>query len=201
SLEVTAAVVLLDYTLYVWHVLAHKVPVLWRFHAVHHADRHLAASTAPRFHFVEMVLSVPWRAAQVRCSVAGPPSLSAARTTPRAAVRAGSGRLALLAGRIPWRAGRGVCSSVRSDVLATAMTNGARTTAARFEGFADREGRFFRALARNRRREWFAEHRREYEEGWLTPMKALLGEVRERIDRLFPHHPLGAPKVFRIHRD
>ena len=81
------------------------------------------------------------------------------------------------------------------------MTNGARTTAARFEGFADREGRFFRALARNQRREWFAEHRREYEEGWLTPMKALLGEVRERIDRLFPHHPLGAPKVFRIHRD
>src|SRR5438876_10354813 len=72
---------------------------------------------------------------------------------------------------------------------------------ARFEGFADREGRFFRALARNQRREWFAEHRREYEEGWLTPVKGLLAEVRERLDRLFPHHPLGAPKVFRIHRD
>src|SRR5262249_15494302 len=26
-------------------------------------------------------------------------------------------------------------------------------------------------------------------------------EVRERIDPLFPQHPLAAPKVFRIHRD
>jgi uncharacterized protein (TIGR02453 family) len=71
----------------------------------------------------------------------------------------------------------------------------------RFEGFADREGRFFGALTRNQRREWFELHRREYEEGWLGPMKALLAEVRERIDALFPHHPLGEPKVFRIYRD
>src|SRR5438552_11621849 len=85
--------------------------------------------------------------------------------------------------------------------MAGAMTNGTLTTVDRFEGFADREGRFFRALARNQRREWFAAHRREYEEGWLEPMKGLLAEVRERLDRLFPHHPLGAPKVFRIHRD
>src|SRR5436189_176005 len=35
------------------------------------------------------------------------------------------------------------------------MTKGTRTTMDRFEGFADREGRFFRALARNQRREWF----------------------------------------------
>ena len=72
---------------------------------------------------------------------------------------------------------------------------------ARFEGFADRDGRFFRALARNQKRDWFERHRREYEEGWLAPMRALLGEVRERIDPFFPQHPLGEPKVFRIHRD
>ncbi|MGH8638072.1 MAG: sterol desaturase family protein, partial [Burkholderiales bacterium] len=35
-LEVSAAVLLMDYTLYVWHVLTHRVPALWRFHAVHH---------------------------------------------------------------------------------------------------------------------------------------------------------------------
>jgi uncharacterized protein (TIGR02453 family) len=70
-----------------------------------------------------------------------------------------------------------------------------------FDGFADRDGRFFRALARNQRREWFAAHRREYEEGWLEPMKLLLAELRERFDPLFPRHPLAAPKVFRIHRD
>src|SRR5262245_53764319 len=71
----------------------------------------------------------------------------------------------------------------------------------RFEGFADRDARFFRALARNQRREWFELHRREYEEGWLAPMKALLAELRERLDPLFPQLPLAQPKVFRIHRD
>jgi len=81
------------------------------------------------------------------------------------------------------------------------MKKAARTTPARFEGFADRDRRFFRALARNQRREWFEAHRKEYEDGWQTPMKMLLAEVRERIDPLFPQHPLGAPKVFRIHRD
>ncbi len=72
---------------------------------------------------------------------------------------------------------------------------------ARFEGFADRDGRFFRALAKNQRREWFAVHRDEYERGWLRPMRALLDEVRERIDPLLPLHPLAEPRVFRIYRD
>ena len=81
------------------------------------------------------------------------------------------------------------------------MTKAAGASSARFEGFADRDGRFFRALARNQRREWFEAHRQEYEHGWLAPMKALLAEVRERIDPLFRHHPLREPNVFRIYRD
>jgi sterol desaturase/sphingolipid hydroxylase (fatty acid hydroxylase superfamily) len=64
-LEVCAAVVLMDYTLYLWHVLTHRVPVLWRFHAVHHIDLDLDASTAVRFHFGELALSAPWRVAQI----------------------------------------------------------------------------------------------------------------------------------------
>jgi sterol desaturase/sphingolipid hydroxylase (fatty acid hydroxylase superfamily) len=60
-----ASLLLLDYTLYAWHVLTHRVPLLWRFHAVHHVDLDLDASTAVRFHFGELLLSVPWRAAQV----------------------------------------------------------------------------------------------------------------------------------------
>lgn len=64
-IELPCAVVLLDYTLFVWHVLTHKVPFLWRFHRVHHLDLDLDASTALRFHFAEMLLSVPWRATQV----------------------------------------------------------------------------------------------------------------------------------------
>ena len=49
--------VLFDAWMYVWHVLNHKTPLLWRFHAVHHADRELDASSAMRFHTGEIVLS------------------------------------------------------------------------------------------------------------------------------------------------
>lgn len=58
-------VLLMDYTIYVWHVLTHEVPVLWRLHLVHHIDLDLDASTALRFHAVDMLASIPWRAAQV----------------------------------------------------------------------------------------------------------------------------------------
>ncbi|MBA4184265.1 MAG: sterol desaturase family protein [Acidobacteria bacterium] len=64
-LEITLAVVLLDYTLYVWHVLTHKLPFLWRFHQIHHADLDLTASTAIRFHFGEITISVLFRAGQI----------------------------------------------------------------------------------------------------------------------------------------
>jgi sterol desaturase/sphingolipid hydroxylase (fatty acid hydroxylase superfamily) len=63
--EVIATVLLLDYTLYLQHVLHHRVPLLWRFHAVHHVDLDLDASTALRFHFGEIALSIPYRIAQV----------------------------------------------------------------------------------------------------------------------------------------
>jgi sterol desaturase/sphingolipid hydroxylase (fatty acid hydroxylase superfamily) len=60
-----AAILLLDYTLYIWHRLTHRVPLLWRFHQVHHVDREMDATTALRFHFGEITLSVAFRAAQV----------------------------------------------------------------------------------------------------------------------------------------
>jgi len=62
---VMVALLLLDYTLYVWHVLTHRVPFLWRMHVVHHVDRDLDASTALRFHAAELAASVPWRALQI----------------------------------------------------------------------------------------------------------------------------------------
>jgi sterol desaturase/sphingolipid hydroxylase (fatty acid hydroxylase superfamily) len=64
--RVVAGVLLLDYTLWWWHWLNHRVPLFWRFHLVHHVDRDLDASTALRFHFGEMSLSVVYRAMQVR---------------------------------------------------------------------------------------------------------------------------------------
>ena len=74
-LENVLAVVMLDYTLYVWHVLTHRVPLLWRFHKVHHVDRDLDASTALRFHFAEMMISVPFRALQVLAIGVSPKAL------------------------------------------------------------------------------------------------------------------------------
>jgi sterol desaturase/sphingolipid hydroxylase (fatty acid hydroxylase superfamily) len=79
-LEVALAVVLLDYTLYLWHVLTHRVPFLWRFHVVHHVDLDLDASTALRFHFAELLLSVPWRAGQILLLGVSPLAFSAWQT-------------------------------------------------------------------------------------------------------------------------
>ena len=49
--------VLLDLWIYWWHRTQHAVPILWRFHEVHHLDETLDASTALRFHFGEVVIS------------------------------------------------------------------------------------------------------------------------------------------------
>ena len=75
-LEMTLAVVLQDYSLYIWHVLEHRFQPLWRFHAVHHVDLDLDASTALRFHFGELAASVPWRAAGILAIGVTPRSLA-----------------------------------------------------------------------------------------------------------------------------
>ncbi|HEX2269936.1 MAG TPA: sterol desaturase family protein [Pyrinomonadaceae bacterium] len=75
-LEATLAVILMDYTLYIWHVLMHRVPVLWRFHLPHHVDLDLDASTALRFHGGELAIATGWRALQVRLIGVSPLSLS-----------------------------------------------------------------------------------------------------------------------------
>jgi sterol desaturase/sphingolipid hydroxylase (fatty acid hydroxylase superfamily) len=66
------AFLLLDYTVYLWHWLNHRLPVLWRFHNVHHTDLDLDVSTAFRFHFGELLLSVFYRSAQVALIGVGP---------------------------------------------------------------------------------------------------------------------------------
>ena len=69
------AVVLMDYTLFRWHMLMHRWDVLYRLHQVHHSDLDLDVSTATRFHFAEMLASVPWRLAQVRVIGTSPRAL------------------------------------------------------------------------------------------------------------------------------
>lgn len=62
------AFLVMDYTNYLWHVLNHKVPALWRFHVVHHSDPDLDITTALRFHFGELIGSVFFRGAFVLLS-------------------------------------------------------------------------------------------------------------------------------------
>ena len=62
------AFLIMDYTNYLWHILNHKLPFLWRFHVVHHSDPDLDLSTALRFHFGEMIGSVFYRGAFVLVS-------------------------------------------------------------------------------------------------------------------------------------
>jgi sterol desaturase/sphingolipid hydroxylase (fatty acid hydroxylase superfamily) len=66
------AFLLLDYLLYVWHWLNHRISLLWRFHNVHHTDLDLGVTTAIRFHFGEMLLSAFFRAGGILMIGAGP---------------------------------------------------------------------------------------------------------------------------------
>ena len=52
------SVILLDLTLYFQHVLFHAVPLLWRFHRMHHADIFFDVTTGVRFHPLEILLSM-----------------------------------------------------------------------------------------------------------------------------------------------
>ena len=63
--EGAIAFLLLDYTNYLWHILNHRVPWLWRFHIVHHTDVDLDVTTAIRFHAGEMIWSVFYRGSAV----------------------------------------------------------------------------------------------------------------------------------------
>lgn len=64
-LAVIAAVVVLDFVIYLQHVMFHAVPLFWRLHMVHHADLDFDVTTGLRFHTVEILLSFGIKAAAV----------------------------------------------------------------------------------------------------------------------------------------
>lgn len=49
------AVVMLDATTYGVHRVSHAIPLLWRFHSVHHTDRDLDVTTTLRHHPLEAI--------------------------------------------------------------------------------------------------------------------------------------------------
>jgi sterol desaturase/sphingolipid hydroxylase (fatty acid hydroxylase superfamily) len=57
-LAVLASVVILDFAIYLQHVMFHAVPALWRLHRVHHADLDFDVTTGTRFHPIEILLSM-----------------------------------------------------------------------------------------------------------------------------------------------
>lgn len=57
-LEYLLAILILDFVIWAQHLITHKVPILWRLHRVHHADRDVDVTTAVRFHPVEIALSM-----------------------------------------------------------------------------------------------------------------------------------------------
>lgn len=54
-----ATLLIRSFVSYAFHVTAHKIPVLWRIHRVHHSDTHLDATTGLRSHPLELLLLVP----------------------------------------------------------------------------------------------------------------------------------------------
>jgi sterol desaturase/sphingolipid hydroxylase (fatty acid hydroxylase superfamily) len=56
--EFVLTFLMLDFAIWLQHLLSHNIPVLWRLHRVHHADRDMDVTTAIRFHPVEIALSM-----------------------------------------------------------------------------------------------------------------------------------------------
>ncbi len=56
-LQVLLGILILDFVIYIWHLLNHKGPFFWRFHRVHHSDMNMDVSTANRFHLGEILMS------------------------------------------------------------------------------------------------------------------------------------------------
>lgn len=70
-LTVVASVVIMDFIIYLQHVMVHAIPILWRLHRVHHADMDFDVTTGARFHPLEIILSMLIKFATI--AVLGPP--------------------------------------------------------------------------------------------------------------------------------
>ena len=73
SLAVALSVVVMDFVIYLQHVMFHAIPIFWRIHRMHHADLDFDVTTGIRFHPFEIILSMLIKFAVV--VVLGPPVL------------------------------------------------------------------------------------------------------------------------------
>ncbi len=64
-IEAVLAFILLDFAVWLQHLVMHKVPLLWRAHSVHHSDPDMDVTTALRFHPFELIVSTLYKSAWV----------------------------------------------------------------------------------------------------------------------------------------
>ena len=72
---------------------------------------------------------------------------------------------------------------------------------AAFNGFDRGAPQFFHELAIEMNREWFDANKARYVTEWAEPMTALLADITAGVAKAYAPIKLGAPKLFRIHRD
>ncbi len=73
-LSLFLGILALDFVIYLQHLMFHAVPLLWRFHMMHHADLDYDVTTGLRFHPIEIILSLGIKLAAV--TALGPSALS-----------------------------------------------------------------------------------------------------------------------------
>lgn len=60
-LSIIVTLLILDFAIYCQHIVSHKWPLLWRLHQVHHTDLEFDATTAVRFHPLEIMISMLYK--------------------------------------------------------------------------------------------------------------------------------------------
>ncbi len=61
AVSIVATLLILDFAIYAQHIMMHKSPLLWRLHKIHHTDLEFDATTAVRFHPLEIVISMLYK--------------------------------------------------------------------------------------------------------------------------------------------
>lgn len=70
--ELALTVILMDFAIWLQHVMVHAIPMLWRLHRMHHADLDYDVTTGARFHPVEIILSLGIKFCVIALSGASP---------------------------------------------------------------------------------------------------------------------------------
>jgi sterol desaturase/sphingolipid hydroxylase (fatty acid hydroxylase superfamily) len=71
-IEALAAFLILDFAIYLQHVMSHALPAFWRLHQVHHADLDVDSTTGTRFHPIEIIISLIYKSAVIAAIGADP---------------------------------------------------------------------------------------------------------------------------------